>query len=347
MIFIILMEIENQLNKKIKRLGSDRGTEYESTMAIEFYKEHGIIHETTAPYSPQMNGKAERKNRTLTELVVAIMLSSGAAPSWWGEILLTVCHVLNRVPKSKSNVSPYELLKKRQPNLSYFRTWGCLAYVRIPDPKRVKLASRAYECVFIGYAVNSKAYKFYDLNAKVIIESNDADFNEEKFPFKLRNSGGTMTNHTPVIRESSDGLEIEPRRSKRARVAKEYGPDFMVYTLEEDPSTIQEALTSLDADLWQEAINEEMDSLESNKTWHLTDLPPGCKPIGCKWVLKKKLKPDGTVDKYKARLVAKGFKQRKKCRFLRYLFTSDPNNIHKSINIASRDTRFDSTSNGC
>ena len=71
----------------------------------------------------------------------------------------------------------------------------------------------------------------------------------------------------------------------------------------------------MDADLWQEAINDEMDSLESNKTWHLVDLPPGCKPIGCKWILKRKLKPDGTVEKYKARLVAKGFRQRENIDF--------------------------------
>ena len=50
---------------------------------------------------------------------------------------------------------------------------------------------------------------------------------------------------------------------------------------------------------WQEATNDEMDSLESNKTWHLVDLFSGCKSIGCKWVLKKKLKSDGTIDKYK------------------------------------------------
>ncbi|RZB91995.1 Retrovirus-related Pol polyprotein from transposon TNT 1-94, partial [Glycine soja] len=109
--------------------------------------------------------------------------------------------------------------------------------------------------------------------------------------------------------------DIEPRRGKRARIVKDYGPDYMAYTLEEDPSNLQEALSSLDADLWQEAINDEMDSLESNKTWHLVDLPPGCKPIGCKWILKKKLKPDGTVDKYKARLVAKGFRQRENVDF--------------------------------
>ena len=53
-----------------------------------------------------------------------------------------------------------------------------------------------------------------------------------------------------------------------------------------------------------------MDSLISNKTWKLVELPPGCKTIGCKWVLRKKLKPDGTIVKFKARLVAKGFKQK-------------------------------------
>src|SRR3954469_3458558 len=87
-------EIENQFSKKIKRLRSDRGTEYDSGLFNEFYIKHGIVHETTAPYSPEMNGKAERKNRTFTELVVAIMMNSGAAPHWWGEILLTVCYVL-------------------------------------------------------------------------------------------------------------------------------------------------------------------------------------------------------------------------------------------------------------
>ncbi|KAK2362991.1 myosin-16 [Trifolium repens] len=245
-------EIENQFSKKIKRLRSDRRTEYDSTLCNNFYKEHGIIHETTTPYSPEMNGKAERKNRTFTELVVASMLYVGAASHWWGEIILNVFYILNRVPKANIVVSPYEILKKRQLNLSYLRTWGCLTHVRIPDPKRVKLASRAYECVFIGYAANNKAYRFFDLNAKVIIESIDADFYEDKFPFKSTNSGGnestnsggTESCHIPVIRnsESNKDIETEIRRSKRVRVAKDYGPNYSVYSLEEDPTSLQEAL---------------------------------------------------------------------------------------------------------
>ena len=75
-------------------------------------------------------------------------------------------------------------------------------------------------------------------------------------------------------------------------------------------------MTSVNAEFWQEIVNDEMKSLESNNTWHLVDLPTGCKTIGCKWILKKKLKPDGTIDKYKAWLVAKGYRQRENVDFL-------------------------------
>ena len=69
-------EVENQLNKKIKILRSDRGGEYESPFE-RFYAKNGIIHQTTAPYSPQQNGIAERKNRTLKDMINAMLLTSG------------------------------------------------------------------------------------------------------------------------------------------------------------------------------------------------------------------------------------------------------------------------------
>jgi len=156
----------------------------------------------------------------------------------------------------------------------------------------------------------------------VIIESNDADFYETKFPFISRDNGGANLNitpdHTPVNRDNDENIQpdvIELQRSKRARTAKKYWPEYVAYTFEEEPSTLMEELSSLDVDLWQEAINDKMDFLLSNETWNLVDLLPGCKPIGCKWVLKNKLKPDGIVDKYKARLVAKCFKQRENIYF--------------------------------
>ena len=80
---------------------------------------------------------------------------------------------------------------------------------------------------------------------------------------------------------------IEPRWSKRVRVEKDFGPDYYVFNIEEDPQNLKEVLTSLDAIFWKEAVNDEMKSLIYNRTWKLVDLPSGCKIIGCNWVLRK------------------------------------------------------------
>ncbi|KAL0399610.1 UNVERIFIED_CONTAM: hypothetical protein Sradi_2304300 [Sesamum radiatum] len=117
---------------------------------------------------------------------------------------------------------------------------------------------------------------------------------------------GVSPSSTSLTHEELD----EPRRSKRARVVKDFGSDFVTYNIEDDPVTFKDAMASSEAKQWKEAVKSEMDSIVSNGTWKLVDLPPGCTTIGCKWIFKKKLKPDGSVDKFKARLVAKGFKQK-------------------------------------
>jgi hypothetical protein len=101
-----------------------------------------------------------------------------------------------------------------------------------------------------------------------------------------------------------------PKRSKRQRTAKSFGEDFIVYLVDDTPSSISEAYASSDADYWKEAVRSEMDSILANGTWEIVDRPYRCKPVGCKWVFKKKLRPDGTIEKYKARLVAKGYTQK-------------------------------------
>src|SRR5687768_13712678 len=108
-----------------------------------------------------------------------------------------------------------------------------------------------------------------------------------------------------VENPEEDDNEAALRKSKRQRIAKSFGDDFIVYLVDDTPRTIEEAYSSPDADYWKEAVRSEMDSIMSNGTWEVVERPYGCKPVGCKWVLKKKLRPDGTIEKYKARLVAK------------------------------------------
>ena len=69
-------------------------------------------------------------------------------------------------------------------------------------------------------------------------------------------------------------------------------------------------MKSSEAQYWKEAVNSEVESILNNHMWELVDLPPGNKPLGYKWIFKRKLKDDGTIDKYKARLVVKGFRQK-------------------------------------
>jgi hypothetical protein len=113
--------------------------------------------------------------------------------------------------------------------------------------------------------------------------------------------------HESVLEEDDNDA---PQRSKRQRVEKFFGDDLIVYLMDDTPTTITKASTSPDADDWKEADQNEMDSIFSNGTWEVTDRPYGCKPVGCKWVFKKKLKPNGTIEKYKARIVAKGYTQK-------------------------------------
>ena len=104
-------EVENQLSKKIKRLRTNRGWEYESNPFNSFCEDHGTIHETFPLYSPESNGVGERKNNTLKEIMNAMLVSSGAPLNLWGEVILFACHIQNRIPYKRTDKTPYELWK--------------------------------------------------------------------------------------------------------------------------------------------------------------------------------------------------------------------------------------------
>jgi hypothetical protein len=161
------------------------------------------------------------------------------------------------------------------------------------------------------------------MHVNSLLESRDATLFENIFPMKdsyvisslpLNEIVNTTRKSVEFSEHDEHTLESNykeihsdaPRRSKRQRTTKSFGDDFTVYLIDDSPTTITEAFSSPDADDWKEVVRSKMDSILSNGTWELVERPYGCKPVGCKWVFKKKLKPDGTIDKYKARLVAKG-----------------------------------------
>ncbi|MBE2321234.1 hypothetical protein DVA67_035270, partial [Solirubrobacter sp. CPCC 204708] len=262
------------------------------------------------------NGVAERKSRTLKEMMNAMLNSSGLPQNMWGEAILSANYILDKIPHRKTNKTPYELWKNKVPTYKFLKVWGCLAKVMVPFPKRVKIGPKTIDCIFIGYAYNSSAYRFLvhkseisDVHENTIIEARDASFFENIFPYKNSQEISSVK-RTYDAATSKDKDLSEPRRSKRAKISKSYGPDFLTYLLENEPQNFKEAMSTPEAPFWKEAINSEIESIMHNHTWELVNLPQGSKPLGCKWIFKRKMKADGSIDKYKARLVAKGFKQR-------------------------------------
>jgi hypothetical protein len=204
--------------------------------------------------------------------------------------------------------------------------------VNVPINKKRKFGSKIVDCVFLGYAIDNVGYRFLIINSEVsdmhvgtIMESRDATFFENEFSMKTTPS---TTGHESVIpyehemftpvqqiekhheQNPEEDDIVVTRKSKRQRVAKSFENDYIVYLMDDTPTTIEQTYSSPDTNLWEEAVRSEMNSIMSNGTWEVVDRPYGCKPIGCKWVFKKKLRPDSTIERYKARLVAKGYIQK-------------------------------------
>ena len=192
----------------------------------------------------------------------------------------------------------------------------------------------------MGYATSRKGYRLYDQTTSSIVHSRDVVFNESARGYKsvsgqtireievenLTDQEQEATQREGDISEAESQQENDssghsgedstsdtaPRRSTREKRQPDYY-GVRVYTAAEskkEPQTVQEALSSSEKEKWEDAMQKEMHSIHSNDVWDLVQLPKDRKPVGCKWVFKKKTKSDGSIERYKARLVAQGFSQK-------------------------------------
>ena len=172
-------EVENQLNKSIKALRSDRGGEYLSLEFIAYLKECGIVSQLTPPGTPQWNGVSERRNRTLLDMVRSMMSNATLPKSFWGHALETAARTINMVPSKSVEKTPYELWFGKAPKMSYLKIWGCEVFVKRPTSD--KLDPKADKCFFVGYPKETKGYYFYYQSENKIVVSRFGTFLESKF----------------------------------------------------------------------------------------------------------------------------------------------------------------------
>lgn len=320
--------VERSTGRKLKVLRSDNGGEYTSVEFDQYLKSEGIRHQLTVPKCPQQNGVSERLNRTLVEMTRSMLAGSSLPQNFWAETLSTAVYLRNRSPtKAVKGMTPFEAFHGRKPDVGHLRAFGCVCYAHIAKDERKKLDAVARRCVLVGYGSEVKGYRLYDPDRKKVFFSRDVRFNESEVGFKESDvvepvelevddsshtaDGADVDGHE--VADQQDGTQLVPRRSERVRHRPNYyaeGAHIAASGMEE-PTSYQEAIANPNKSKWEEAMQAEMKSLESNHVWELVELPKDRKVIGSKWVYKVKMDGDGHVERYKARLVAQGFSQRR------------------------------------
>ena len=228
----------------------------------------------------------------------------------------TTCYLVNRSPSSAlEDKTPQEVWTGKKPSLSHLRVFGCDAYVHVPKDKITKLDSKSEKCIFIGYKDGLKGYKLWNPVTRKVVYSRDVVFLEvkdvikhefqpkepEKIEFELKKEDSDST----VEEESEDEEPQTPsvrRLVRERRQPERYSPsdfysNFTLHITDDDPRTMEEVVDEEDGKLWKEAMLDEMTSLHKNEAWDLVELLARRKPIGSKWVFKKKTNTEGKVEK--------------------------------------------------
>ena len=201
--------IKTQFNKNVKILRSDKGGEYINQNLDSFFKKRGMIHQTSAAYTPQQNGRAERINLTLFNLIRTILKDSQAPKIYWAEALNCVNYTLNRSPnKSNNYVTPYQMLYGKTPKFHRLRIFGCVAYA-LHKPKKSKLDPKSTPLMFVGYSNHSKAYRLLNPVSNMILETESVVFDENKFFYKKEED---KNNIEPTTSHNSDDNDTETER---------------------------------------------------------------------------------------------------------------------------------------
>lgn len=169
--------MENLTERKIKYLQSDNGKEYCNEDFDRYLKQCGISRRLTVPYTPEQNGVAERRNRTLVEMARCLMIQSGLAASFWAEAISTANYLRNRCPSKPLNgITAFEKWHKRRPDIRHLKVFGTRAFILDKALGKDKFAPRSREGIFLGYSQESKGYRIWSMDKRRVEISRDVRF---------------------------------------------------------------------------------------------------------------------------------------------------------------------------
>ncbi|KAI3672709.1 hypothetical protein L6452_38806 [Arctium lappa] len=329
-----ILRIENQTNQKVKVIRSDNGTEFKNLDLNTFCEEKGIERQYSAPRTPQQNGDAERRNRTLIEAARSLLADSKLPITFWAEAVNTACKFDSKADDGflvgySSQSKAYRVFNSSSRIIEESDNVKCNE--NTPNP----IGSGPQWLFDIDSLTNSFGFSSDDyagsgsggsgttqvsesISQSVIFpiptvnpveacgkepstgpsqseeESRDEETQENKEP-------EVATENTSVELNDSNlevGLNEEP--SHNTRIHKNHPPQLL------EPKKAHDAMKESS---WIEAMQEELLQFKLQDVWDLVDLPKGQRAIGTKWVFRNKKDERGIVIRNKARLVAQGYTQ--------------------------------------
>jgi len=145
---------------------SDNGTEYVNQQFNNYFKNNGIIHEKSSPYTPEQNSRIERDNRSIAESARTMLLDANLSQDYWAEAVNCATYLLNRRPCKANND---KLLIKN----------GSIAFVHIPKQFRTKWDRKSEKMIMVGYDGYSSKYRLFNQETRKITVARDVIFNEK------------------------------------------------------------------------------------------------------------------------------------------------------------------------
>ncbi|GKD68999.1 putative ribonuclease H-like domain-containing protein, partial [Tanacetum coccineum] len=234
-----ITEIENLVDKKVKIIRCDNGTEFKK----------GIKREFSIARTPQQNGVAEMKNRTLIEAIRTMLADSKLPTTFSAKAVNTACYVQNRVLVVKPhNKTLYELFRGKTPSLSFMRPFGCHVTIHNTLDHLGKFDGKSNDGFFVGYSLNSKAFMVYNIRTRKVEENLHIRFLEDK-PIIARDGpkwlfdidvltkamnyvplfAGTNSNDSIGVKESKDdegGIDDQEKPEDCAQNVNTVGPSI-------------------------------------------------------------------------------------------------------------------------
>nr|KAJ0227737.1 hypothetical protein LSAT_V11C100025710 [Lactuca sativa] len=328
-IISLIRKNETLTGLKVKQLRSDHGTEFRNSTLEEFCDNKGIGQNFSAPRTPQQNGVAERRNRTLIEAGRTLMIHAGLPMSFWAEAVNTACFTQNRSLIHRIHKkTPYEMLKDRKPDVSFFHVFGCICYILNQRDPRSKFEPKAdkelLSCPFDEAPFAEDQTDSSDpiipvpcsLNQDTAATSADNSLSADE-TLEAKDSPETDNVSVSISPESTSVIEHRDHPVDRiignihdgVRTRSSVLNNFCMYVNFVSMILPDKVHTTLqDAD-WIKAMQEELNEFERHKVWTLVPRPSGKTITGTHWVYRNKVDKDGIITRNKARLVAQGFTQ--------------------------------------